>query len=53
MKLTRPKVLHVTLLVSAGHVVVPGVGSVVPTVEAAAFISGSSRFQAVAPAPAR
>ena len=50
MQLTRAKVLLVTLLVSAGHVFVPSVGSVLPTVEAAAFINGSSRFQAVAPA---
>lgn len=48
MQLTRPKVLLVTLLVTAGHLFVPNLGSV-PTVEAAPFINGSSRFQAVAP----
>jgi Sortase domain len=47
--LTRPKVLVLTLLVAAGHLFVPAVGPVVPTAEAATFITGSSRFQAVSP----
>lgn len=50
MQLTRAKVVLVALLVTSGHLFVPSVGSVLPTVEAAPFISGSSRFQAVAPA---
>jgi hypothetical protein len=49
MKLTPPKVLALTLLVAAGHLMVPSLGAAVPTVDAAAFITGSSAFQAVAP----
>jgi hypothetical protein len=49
MKLTGPKVLTLALLLTAGNLVMPGLGAV-PTVEAAPFISGSSQFQAVAPA---
>jgi sortase (surface protein transpeptidase) len=49
MKLTGPKVFALTLLVTAGHLVVPNLGAAVPSVEAATFIAGSSRYQAVAP----
>ena len=43
------KVLALTLLVTAGHVVLPSLGAAVPSVEAATVIPGSSAFQAVAP----
>lgn len=49
MKLTGPKVFALTLLVTVGHLVVPNLGATVPSVEAATFIPGSSRYQAVAP----
>ena len=49
MRLTGPKVFALTLLVVAGHVVVPSLGAVVPKVEAA-FITGSSAYEAVTPA---
>ena len=48
MRLTGPKVFALTLLVVAGHVVVPSLGAAVPTVDAA-FITGSSAYQAVTP----
>ena len=47
MKLTGPKALALTLLV-AGHVVLPGLGSVVPA--AHALDGGWSAYQSVAPA---
>ena len=49
MRLTAPKVLALTLLVTAGHVVLPSLGGAVPSVDAATVIAGSSSFQAVAP----
>ena len=49
MKLTGPKVLALALLV-AGQVVVPSLIGAVPSADAAAFIPGSSQYQAVAPA---
>ena len=49
MRLTAPKVLSLTLLVTAGHVVLPSLGGAVPSVDAATVIAGSSSFQAVAP----
>ena len=49
MKLTGPKVLVLSLLVTTGHVLSPGLGAPVPSVHAAAFIAGSSQYQAVAP----
>ena len=48
MKLTGPKAFALTLLVVASHIVVPSLGAVVPTVQAA-FITGSSAYQAVSP----
>jgi Sortase domain len=49
MKLTGPKVLALALLV-AGHIVVPSLSGAVPSADAATFIPGSTRYQAVAPA---
>jgi hypothetical protein len=49
MRLGARKVLAVTLLMTAGQVVVPSLGSAVASVAAASVIPGSSAFQAVAP----
>jgi sortase (surface protein transpeptidase) len=49
MKLIAPKVLALTLLVTAGQLVGPALLGAVPAVEAASFITGSSAFQAVPP----
>lgn len=49
VKLTCAKVVALTILVTAGHVVVPSLGATAPTVEAAGFINGSSAYTAVAP----
>ena len=49
MRLPARNVLALTLLVTAGHVVVPTLGSAVSSVEAATVVPGSSAFQAVAP----
>ncbi len=49
MKLTGPKVFALTLLVVAGHVVVPSLGAPAHAV-APGYISGASAYQAVAPA---
>jgi Sortase domain len=48
MKLVGPKAFALALLVTTGHVLVPGVG-VVPVAEAA-IVAGSSQYQAVTPA---
>ena len=51
MRLTVPKVFALTLLVTAGLVVVPSLGTATPMADAAVpFISGSTQYQAVAPA---
>ena len=49
MRFAAPKVLALTLLVTAGHVLLPSLGVAIPSVEAATFFAGSSAFQAVAP----
>ncbi len=49
MKLTGPKVLALELLV-AGHIIEPSLSGAVPGVDAATFVPGSTRYQAVAPA---
>jgi sortase (surface protein transpeptidase) len=49
MKLIGPKGLALSLLITAGHVLSPGLGGPLPSVHAAAFIPGSSQYQAVAP----
>ncbi|MEP7203963.1 MAG: sortase [Ilumatobacteraceae bacterium] len=49
MKLTGLRACALTLLVTAGHLVVPSLAGS-PSVDAAPFIGGSSRYQAVAPA---
>ena len=48
MRLTGPKVFALTLLVVAGHVVVPSLSSPASAV-APGYISGASAYQAVAP----
>ena len=49
MRFAAPKVLALTLLVTAGGVVLPSLSAAVPSVDAATFIPGSSAFQAVPP----
>jgi hypothetical protein len=51
MKLTSAKVVALTILVTAGHSIVPCLVGLTPRVEAAGtFITGSSAYQAVTPA---
>ena len=50
MKLTRARAVALTILVTAGHAIVPILAGSTPSVDAAAtFITGSSNYQAVAP----
>ncbi len=49
MKLTGPRLLAFSLLVTAGHVLSPALGAAVPSVQAANLPPGSSQYQAVPP----